>query len=124
MSEFTSLKQKKQWENYLKIFGNSENGRQMARLVMRASNGEITEEERQAYIRQKEEDLAAIKEELEYGCIPAIDHIITPEENERLKRELIEKEKPQLFELEQEAVDAGIPLTEHLRKEIQNLYDA
>jgi hypothetical protein len=99
MSEFTSIKERKQWEGLLKVFGDTENGRQMAKLVFKAQNGQITEEDRNAYVKKMEDDLAMIRTELQEGCIPAIEHIITPEENERLKREIIEKEKPQLSEL-------------------------
>jgi hypothetical protein len=99
MSEFTSIKERKQWEGLLKVFGDTENGRQMAKLVFKAQNGQITEEDRNAYAKKMEDDLAMIRTELQEGCIPAIEHIITPEENERLKREIIEKEKPQLSEL-------------------------
>lgn len=108
MSEFKSYKEQRQWEGLLKVFGNSENGKRMARMVMRAQNGEITEEERNAYAKRIEEDLALFRTELEEGCVPAIDHVITPEENERLKREIIEKEKPQLFELEGAKCDDNI----------------
>lgn len=123
MSEFTSIKEKKQWEGLLKVFGDTENGRAMAKLVFKAQNGQITEEDRNAYVKRIEDDLVMIRAELEEGCIPPIDHIITPEENERLKREIIEKEKPQLRELVEEAEDAGIPITEHLAKELNTLYD-
>ena len=123
MTEFTSIKQKKQWEGLLKVFGNTENGREMAKLVFKAQNGEITEEDRNAYAKRIEDDLALFREELVEGCIPAIDHIITPEENERLKREIIEKEKPQLRELVEEADEAGIKITENLAKELNSMYD-
>lgn len=99
MTEFTSIKERKQWEGLIKVFGDTENGRQMAKLVMKAQNGKITEEDRIAYAKKIEDDLAMIRAELVEGCIPAIDHIITPEENDRLKREIIEKEQPQLSEL-------------------------
>ena len=124
MAEFTSIKERKQWEGLLKVFGDTENGRQMAKLVMKAQNGQITEEDRNAYAKKMEDDLAMIRSELQEGCIPAIEHIITPEENERLKREIIENEKPLLRELVEEAEDAGIPITEHLVKELNTLYDA
>lgn len=140
MAEFTSIKERKQWEGLLKIFGDTENGRAMAKMVFKAQNGQITEEDRHAYAQKMADDLALIRTELEVGCVPAIDHIITPEENERLKRELIEKENPQLREgapppsqphnrpqaelreLVEEAEDAGIPMTKHLADEIENLY--
>jgi hypothetical protein len=121
MAEFTSIKERKQWEGLLKIFGDTENGRSMAKMVFRAQNGQITEEDRHAYAQKMADDLALIRTELEVGCVPAIDHIITPEENERLKRELIEKENPQLRELVEEAEDAGIPMTKHLADEIESL---
>ena len=110
MAEFRSIKEQKQWEGLLKIFGDTENGRQMAKLVFKAQNGQITEEDRNAYVKKMENDLAMIRTELQEGCIPAIDHIITPEENERLKREVVEREQPQLLE--------------HLAKEQNTLYDA
>lgn len=113
MAEFMSIKEKKQWEGLLKIFGDTENGRQMAKLVFKAQNGQITEEDRHAYAKKMADDLALIRTELEEGCIPAIDHIITPEENERLKREIIEKEKPELCEI-----------TQSLAKEEIRIYDA
>lgn len=121
MEEWMDLREKKQWEGLLKIFGNTDNGRAMARLVFKAQTGRITEEDRHAYAQKMADDLALYKAELEVGCVPAIDHIITPEENERLKRELIEKEKPQLRELVEEAEEAGIPMTKHLADEIESL---
>jgi hypothetical protein len=123
MTEFSSIKERKQWEGLLKVFGDTENGKKMAKLVMKAQNGQITDEDRNAYAKRIEDDLALIRTELVEGCIPPIDHIITPEENERLKREIIEREKPQLRELMEEAADAGIPITEHLAKELNTLYD-
>lgn len=110
MTEFTSIKERKQWEGLIKVFGDTENGRQMAKLVFKAQNGQITEEDRHAYAKKMEDDLAMIRSELQEGCIPAIDHIILPEENERLKREIVEREQTQLLE--------------HLAKEQNTLYDA
>lgn len=124
MDGLLSIKEKKQWEGLLKIFGDTENGRAMARLVFKAQNGQITEADRNAYAKKMADDLALIRTELEVGCIPAIDHIITPEENQKLKREIIEKENPLLRELVEEAEDAGIPMTKHLADEIESIVDA
>lgn len=91
MSEYTSLKEQAKMESLIRLFGKTPEGIRMAKLVCKSQLGQVSEEEKQKYVETIEEDLAALKSELEYGCIPPQEKPITPEENERMKREALEE---------------------------------
>ena len=98
MAEYTSLKEKNKMDGLIRIFGNTPEGVQMAKLVCKSQMGQVTEEDKIRYTQTIEEDLGAIKAELEYGCIPPLEKPITAEQNEKLK-----------LMIQQEGSEMGIP---------------
>lgn len=99
MDEYTSLKEKSKMEGLIRIFGNTPEGIQMAKLVCKSQMGQVTEEDRKKYTQRIEEDLGDLKAELEYGCIPPIEKPITQEQNEKIKNMLLEKPDADIIKL-------------------------